>query len=75
MPYIINLNQSKAFDRLHHGFLEAVLSAAGFGLQFRCWVRLYAFSRSECDNIEAFHIDSVGLSRFFALTHVVRLCA
>ena len=33
---LINLDQSKAFD---HGFLEAVLSAAGFGLHFCSWIQ------------------------------------
>ena len=37
---LINLDQSKAFDRVDHGFLEAVLSAAGFGVNFRSWIRL-----------------------------------
>ena len=32
---LINLDQSKAFDRVDHGFMEAVLSAAGFGPHFR----------------------------------------
>ena len=32
---LINLDQSKAFDRVNHAFLEAVLSAADFGLHFR----------------------------------------
>ena len=37
---LINLDQSKAFDRGDHAFLEAVLSAAGFELHFRTWIRL-----------------------------------
>ena len=37
---LINLDQSKAFDRVDHAFLEAVLSAAGFGIDFRTWIRL-----------------------------------
>ena len=37
---LINLDQSKTFDRVNHTFLEAVLSAAGFGLHFRTWIRL-----------------------------------
>ncbi|CAE1328699.1 unnamed protein product [Acanthosepion pharaonis] len=42
---LINLDQSKAFDRVDHRFLEAVLSAAGFGADFRSWIRLlYATS-------------------------------
>ena len=37
---LIYLDQSKAFDRGNHAFLEAVLSAAGFGLHFHTWIRL-----------------------------------
>ena len=37
---LINLDQSKAFDRVDNGFLEAVLSAASFGLHFRTWICL-----------------------------------
>ena len=37
---LINLYQSKAFNRVDHGFLVAVLSAAGFKLHFRIWIRL-----------------------------------
>ena len=43
---LINLDQSKAFDRVDHAFLEAVSSAAGFGLHFRTWIcLLYASPR------------------------------
>ncbi len=34
------LIKSKAFDRVDHAFLEAVLSSAGFGVDFRTWIRL-----------------------------------
>ncbi|CAE1328542.1 unnamed protein product [Acanthosepion pharaonis] len=37
---LINLDQSKTFDRVDHRFLEAVLSEAGFGADFRSWIRL-----------------------------------
>ena len=37
---LINLDQSKAFDRVDHAFLEAVLSSAGFEVDFRTWIRL-----------------------------------
>ena len=37
---LINLYQSKAFDRVDHAFLGAVLPVAGFGLHFRSWIRL-----------------------------------
>ena len=40
---LINLDQSKTFDRVDYRFLEAVLPAAGFGFHFRRWIRfLYA---------------------------------
>ena len=32
---LINFDQSKAFDRVDHGFLETVLPTARFGLDFR----------------------------------------
>lgn len=35
---LINLHQSKAFKRVDHYFLEAVLSMAGFELDFCSWV-------------------------------------
>ena len=37
---LINFDQSKAFDRVDHVFLESVLSSAGFGFHFRTWMRL-----------------------------------
>ena len=37
---LIILDQSKAFDRVDHGFLETVLSAAGFRPHFRSWICL-----------------------------------
>ena len=37
---LINLDQSKAFERVDHGFLESVLSSADFALHFRSWIRL-----------------------------------
>ena len=44
---LINLDQSKAFDRVDHGFFEAVLSAAGFRVNFRSWIcLLYASPES-----------------------------
>ena len=43
---LINLDKSKAFDRVYYGFLESVLSAAGFGLYFRTWIRLLYASPS-----------------------------
>ena len=33
---LISLDRSKAFDEVDNSFLVSVLSAAGFGLSFRC---------------------------------------
>ena len=43
---LINLDQSKAFDRVDHSFLESVLSAAGFGLHFHTWIKANPVLRS-----------------------------
>ena len=37
---LINLDQSKDFDRVDHSFLKAAFSAAALGLHFCCWIRL-----------------------------------
>ena len=68
---LINLDQPKDFDRVDHGFLEAVLSAADFGPPFRSWIRLlYASPQShfgsERGKIEALHLDSVDLLKLSA---------
>lgn len=35
---LINLNQSKGFDKVYHQYLEVVLVAAGYGPVFRSWI-------------------------------------
>ena len=35
---LVNLDQSKAFDRVDDRYLAAVLRAAGFGPVFRGWI-------------------------------------
>ena len=34
---LVNLDLSKAFDRVYHRFLETVLETAGLQLEFRRW--------------------------------------
>ena len=62
---LINLDQSKTFDRVDHAFQESVLSAAGFGLHFRTWIHLYAFPR---DMVEVNGVRSEP----FTLTRSIR---
>ena len=37
---LINLDESKAFDRVDHRFLATVLETAGFKLEFRKWISM-----------------------------------
>ena len=41
----INLDQSKAFDRVDHQFLAAVLETAGFKQEFHKWISILYHSR------------------------------
>ena len=60
---LINLDQSKAFDRVDHRFLEAVLSAAGFGPYFRSWIRLLYASPGALVEVNGVRSKSFLLSR------------
>ena len=41
---LINLDQSKAFDRVDHRFLAAVLETAGFKPEFRKWISILYYN-------------------------------
>ncbi|CAE1276092.1 unnamed protein product [Acanthosepion pharaonis] len=62
---LINLDQSKAFDRVDHRFLEAVLSAAGFGPHFRTWIRLLYASPGALVEVNGVRSKPFMLSRSF----------
>ena len=73
---LINLDQSKAFDRVDHAFLEAVLSSAGFGVDFRTWIRLLYASPGvmvevKWGKVGALHSDSIDSSGLPVIAHVV----
>ena len=59
----INLDQSKAFDRVDHCFLEAVLSAVGFGRHFRSWIRLLYASLGVMVEVNGVRSESFTLTR------------
>ena len=60
---LIKLDQSKAFDRVDHHFLESILSAAGFGQDFRSWIRLLYASPSSMVEVNGIMSSSFKLSR------------
>ena len=60
---LINLDKSKTFDRIDSSFLEDVLSATGFGVNFRYWIRLlYACPGviMEVNEVETIPFDSIN---------------
>ena len=60
---LIKLDQSKAFDRVDHRFLESVLSAAGLGHDFRSWIRLLYASPSAVVEVNGVKSKPIILSR------------
>ena len=64
---LINLDQSKTFDRVDHRFLVTVLETAGFKPEFRRWISMMYHNPQAVVQVngkrsEAFAIGSVGLS-------------
>ena len=60
---LINLDQSKAFDRVDHRFLGAVLEAAGFGDGFRAWISILYRSPSARVQVNGKCSESFAISR------------
>ena len=63
---LINLDQSKAFDRVDHRFLEAIMKKAGFKSDFLRWINLLYKSPSSCVQVNG------KRSRTFPITRSVR---
>ena len=73
----MNLDQSKAFDSVGYGFLEAVLSGTGFGFHFRSWICLLytssdRFLMHDSQGYPPGRTQSYTASHY--LTHVWRTC-
>ena len=60
---LISLDQSKAFDRVDHAFLESVLFVAGFGLHFGTWIRLLHASPGVMVKVNGVRSDPFTLTR------------
>ena len=70
---LFSLDQSRAFDSVDHDFLEDVLLAVGFGLNFRSTFSMHrSHDGGERGKIESLYFVSINLSVFFALTQVLR---
>ena len=63
MESYVNLDKYKAFHRVGHGFLVAILSAAGFGLHFRSWTRLLYASTVVMVEVNGVKSDPFTLTR------------
>ena len=58
----VNLDQPKAFDRVDHAFMEDILSAARFRVNFRSWIAFFKrwnHGGGEWGKIEAFQFVKV----------------
>lgn len=60
---LINLDQSTAFDRVDHGFLELVIETAGFGPDFCKWVSVLYLRLTLAVQINDRLSKSSGVSR------------
>ena len=62
----ISLDQSKAFDKIDHGFLATVLETAGFQPEFRRWISMMYHNPQAVVQVNRRH------SRVFAIERLVR---
>ena len=60
---MIKLDQSKAFDRVDHRFMESILNTAGFGQDFRAWIQLLYATPSSMVEVNGVRSKPFRLSR------------
>ena len=72
---LINLDQSKAFDRVDHAFLEAVLSSACFGVDTSPLCVPRSHGGGEWGKVGVLHSDSIDSSRLLVIAHAIHPCA
>ena len=60
---LIKLDQNKAFDRVDHRFLGAVLKVAGFGQDFRSWIKLLYTNPSSIVEVNGVRSEPFRLTR------------
>ena len=62
-PALINIDQSKAFDRVNHRFLASVLETAGFKLEFRKWISLMYHKPQAVVQVNGWHSKAFANER------------
>ena len=60
---LMNLDQSKAFDRVDHGFLVAVLETAKFKPEFRRWISILYHNPTEVVEVNKRCLMSFAIKR------------
>uniref|UniRef100_A0A7N8WYI6 Reverse transcriptase domain-containing protein n=1 Tax=Mastacembelus armatus TaxID=205130 RepID=A0A7N8WYI6_9TELE len=60
---LLSIDLEKAFDRVEHGFLQAVLGKCGLGERFRAWVDLLYRDATSCVKCNGMLTDSFRLER------------
>ena len=60
---LINLDQSKAFDRVDHRFLAAVLETAGFELEFCKWISMLYHNLQAVVQVNGRHLRAFAIER------------
>ena len=60
---LVNLDQSKAFDRLDHRFLVSVLKTAGFKPEFRRWISMMYYNPQALVQVSGRRLGAFAIER------------